>query len=595
MSPRGSKLVGVALILAGAASVASGGWVYYDAWTTRATWDASPEAQAIAAHAAEPTPVWLDASTTGTPAAPIQPVPAAGGGAGPRSTVSGTPTPGVRVSAADLSLDSADFTFLDPPEPGAHARLTIAITNHGATTSNRILLGLPSKWFDAYDVIGTAPAVTEDRTDDQGQRTFSFPPILSAATANYELHVTSKDEGTTAPAVAALLANGDKIGDLAKPTVFAPTPRPGPVMSLEIPRLKLKSPVIQIAWEPPPFSVGQIKTSAHITQGNTVLIGHLTGLAGNVFAHLDQLKPGDEITATSRGLPYKFVVSRIFEGSNNDATPMDPVDDGRLTLMTCAGVWNPFTHDYSKRLWVVAEPPEQAAVTIAQVAATATVEAAVTATALALEPTATATPMPYAGEPSPSGGLGNTRTDWGHAYGAASGETAGKQVVYRLPAAAAPTPAAATPVPTVTPSPAPTARGASGKSANLPTPVPPTATTAPASQTQSTGLPARELHVAFTPDPQRVSRLSVVYSSPVPVDTAARETRRLLPADIISRAAPEGSPEMIVERLSSPSIEQALGSGDLTVISNRDSRGAITSVVIGLGDDVDALSSEALR
>ena len=30
------------------------------------------------------------------------------------------------------------------------------------------------------------------------------------------------------------------------------------------------------------------------------LIGHLTGAAGNVFQHLDQVQLGDEITATSR-------------------------------------------------------------------------------------------------------------------------------------------------------------------------------------------------------------------------------------------------------------------------------------------------------
>src|SRR5439155_7203604 len=193
--------------------------------------------------------------------------------------------------------------------------------------------------------------------------------------------------------------------EVDKPSTFAPTPRPGPVMSIDIPRLKLKSGVVQTAWEPPPFAVGQIKGSANITQGNTVLIGHLTGAAGNVFAHLDDLEPGDEVTATSRGLPYSFVVSRIFTSTNNDASPIAHSDDvDQLTLMTCAGIWNPITRDYSERLWVVAEPPEQAKATIASVAATATAVAPVTATARAevtatalAAPTATPLPIPYAG------------------------------------------------------------------------------------------------------------------------------------------------------------------------------------------------------
>src|SRR5207245_2410653 len=142
--------------------------------------------------------------------------------------------------------------------------------------------------------------------------------------------------------------------------------------------------VVQNVWEPPPFVVGEVNGSANISEGNTVLIGHLTGAAGNVFAHLDQLKPGDEITAFSRGLPYSFVVSRTIQGANTDTAPLKPGDDARLTLMTCAGIWNPFTHDYSERLWIIAEPPEQAAVTIAAAAATATAGVAATATALAL-------------------------------------------------------------------------------------------------------------------------------------------------------------------------------------------------------------------
>ena len=123
-------------------------------------------------------------------------------------------------------------------------------------------------------------------------------------------------------------------------------------MSIDIPRLKLKSGVLQTPWEAPPFAVGQIKGTANITEGNTVLIGHLTGAAGNVFAHLDELKPGDEVTAISRGLPYSFVVSRTFESTNDDSGPIQPADETRLTLMTCAGIWNPFTHDYSERLVV---------------------------------------------------------------------------------------------------------------------------------------------------------------------------------------------------------------------------------------------------
>jgi LPXTG-site transpeptidase (sortase) family protein len=410
-----------------------------------------------------------------------------------------------------------------------------------------VLLGIWSSWFEGYSIIGTGPAVSEDRTDDSGLRTFSFPPLEPGSTQTFELHVTAIGEGTEAPpSVKVLLASGDEIGS-QQPSTLAPTPRPGPVMAIDIPRLKLHSGVIQTAWEAPPFSVGQINGSANITQGNTVLIGHLTGAAGNVFAHLDQLEPGDKITAVSRGQPYSFVVSRTFEGANNDSRPIQPADDTRLTLMTCAGVWNPFTHDYSKRLWIVAEPPDQAALTIASAAATATAQAtagvAATATALAREPPSTPTPVPYTAEPSSPGGLGNTRADVEEILGLATGETSGKLVVFR----------------------------------------------------QS----GREFRVVFTPESPRAA---LVAEIPAPntrltFEVAVRDARKFFPTDARALStAPEGNTQFAVERFTSPSLAQALGgTGDFSVVYTRGPQDLITSVILGPGTDFEALIQQSRR
>ena len=552
------RLAGVALIALGLAGVSVAGWAYFDAWTTRQGWDASPEAAALARQNAEPTPIWIAASTPEPAAARIEPLPTPEPASAPLLLpVDVLPRPTLVATADQLSLDTADFRFLDPPEPGAHARLAITVANHADAPSGRVLLGIPSSWFEAYSIIGTAPAVSADQTDEDGLRTFSFPPLEAGATATFELHVTAIGEGTQAPAVRVLLDGGDTIGEIARPSTFAPTPRPGPVMSIDIPRLKLHSGVVPIAWEPPPFTVGQIKSTANITMGNTVLVGHLTGAAGNVFAHLDQLKLGDELTAVSRGLPYKFVVSQTFTASNTDVGPIEATDDARLTLMTCAGMWIPLTHDYTQRLWVIAEPPDQAAVTIANAAATATAQAttvaatataqatqaaAATATAIAAQPTATPTPTPYAGEPALPGGLGNTRINLEKAFGPATGETPGKLVVFRQP--------------------------------------------------------GRDYHVQFTPDPPRAALVAEVLSPPMSLDAAVRESRKLFPEDTGPRAdAPEGNNQFVVERFSSATLAEALGltSGDFSVIYTRDARAAISSIVVGLGDDFDALIAQSRR
>ncbi|MGI9147583.1 MAG: sortase [Chloroflexota bacterium] len=532
------------MILLGVAGVAIAGWAYLDAWSTSEAWDASPEAATLARQTAEPTPMWLPEVTPGpAEASPrVEPLPTRGVAVPNVPTPEPIATPQVVAAAEELSLDVTDFRFLDPPEPDAHARLSITVTNHAGAPSRRVLMGLPASWFEDYQVVGTAPAVSDDRTDDAGLRTFSFPPLSAGSTASFELHVTAIGEGAQAPQVKVLLDNNELIGE-AKPSTLAPEPRPGPVMSIDIPSLKLHSGVVQIAWEPPPFAVGQINGSANVTLGNTVLVGHLTGAAGNVFAHLDHLKPGDEITTSSRGVPYAFVVSRTFESNNTDTAPLLPADDARLTLMTCAGVWNPFTHDYSKRLWIIAEPPEQAAATIAAAAATATAEAtaavAATATALAREPTVTPTPT-YVGEPSLTGGIGNSRVDLERAFGRASGETPGKLVVFHQP--------------------------------------------------------NRELHVAFTPDPPRAALVAEILSpaNRMTFEAAVREARKLLPADTLPRAdAPEGNRQFVAERFSSPDLAQALGSSDFSVVYTRDGTGAITSILVGLGDDFEALIQQS--
>jgi hypothetical protein len=276
-----------------------------------------------------------------------------------------------------------------------------------------------------------------------------------------------------------------------------------------------------------------------------VLIGHLSGAAGNVFGHLDELELGDKVTATSRGLPYEFVVSRIVRAPNTDTEPMEPAEDARLTLMTCAGTWNPITRDYSERLWIIAEPPEQAVVTIATVSATATAEAHATGTAVALLPTATPTLVPFEGEPSLAGGLGNSRDDVQAALGSPLGETPGKLVVFRQP--------------------------------------------------------GREVHVHFTPDPPRAAMLVSIPNAGTRLTfgAAVAESRRFFPSDTQPRVvAPEGNSQFIVERFQSPTLARALGLpvAEFSVVYIRDPpSGSIVRTIIGLGDDVDALIEAARR
>ena len=107
------RLTGVGLIVLGLVGVGVAGWAYFDAWTTRQGWEASPEAAALARQSAEPTPIWIAASTPEPAAARIEPLPAPEPAAAPLPLpVVVVPTPTATATADQLSLDTADFRFL---------------------------------------------------------------------------------------------------------------------------------------------------------------------------------------------------------------------------------------------------------------------------------------------------------------------------------------------------------------------------------------------------------------------------------------------------------------------------------------------------
>jgi hypothetical protein len=86
----------------------------------------------------------------------------------------------------------------------------------------------------------------------------------------------------------------------------------------------------------------------------------------------------------------------------------------------------------------------------------------------------------------------------------------------------------------------------------------------------------------------------VGFSAGISFEAAVRESRKLFPSDARPRAgAPEGNPQFIVERFASTNLEQALGSGDFSVLYTRDKSGQINTIVVGVGDDLDALLTQA--
>ncbi|MCC7369701.1 MAG: sortase [Chloroflexi bacterium] len=389
---------GLLVMLIGGGAVAAG-------WYTARTWESSVEGEQAARALAAPTPRFLDDAAptptlrpTSTPRpatprpatpTPLQATPAlalraadAGerrGGhlaatapagdddraqdASPpdaeRDVPAPTATPEPRAPTDAIALAESEFRFLDPPEPGAQAQLTVAIRNASTLPTGPLRLTLSTRWLSGWRVLAAEPPVLDDRVEPGNRRIFEFPGLDPESEGAFELHLVTTDDLVDAPELVLSQSDGAEI-DRTQPETVAPRPNPGPARTVEIPRLKLRAAVVQTTWEPPAFVVGQLKGTANLGEGNTVLLGHLNGLAGDVFARLDELEPGDEVIAVSRGLEYRYVVSETMLLPGDDSIPIQPTDEPRLTLLTCAGEWNPVEHDYSHRLWVVAEPAELA-------------------------------------------------------------------------------------------------------------------------------------------------------------------------------------------------------------------------------------------
>ena len=115
-----------------------------------------------------------------------------------------------------------------------------------------------------------------------------------------------------------------------------PTPAPDQAVRLQIPRLNLDAPVVQgDGWEQLKKGVGQHIGSANPGQnGNVVLTAH-NDVYGELFRHLDQLLPGDEVTVFTQQRQYVYVVERTVIVEPTAVEVMASSGSPSVTLISC--------------------------------------------------------------------------------------------------------------------------------------------------------------------------------------------------------------------------------------------------------------------
>lgn len=95
-------------------------------------------------------------------------------------------------------------------------------------------------------------------------------------------------------------------------------------------------------------------------QGSAVIAGHYDTNFGlpAAFYRLGRLKTGDEVVvemSDGNRMTFTVTASALYDTRSREESVFGPDDKPRLNLITCNGVWNEVTRDYSKRLVVFTE------------------------------------------------------------------------------------------------------------------------------------------------------------------------------------------------------------------------------------------------
>jgi sortase A len=134
--------------------------------------------------------------------------------------------------------------------------------------------------------------------------------------------------------------------------------------SIFIPSVGIRAPVITTiirdnTWDVTHLgtNVGYLQGTSWTTQpGNVVLSGHVEMNDGRqgVFATLDEVAVGDQVSISDRGRTYQYRVREMYYVQPDDLSVVYPTGEDILTLITCSD-YNFVRNIYERRFVVVAD------------------------------------------------------------------------------------------------------------------------------------------------------------------------------------------------------------------------------------------------
>ena len=194
------------------------------------------------------------------------------------------------------------------------------------------VLGLALVLFSGMGVLRT---LNQEVAEALAGPTPTATPLITAVVLPSG-HTPPTSPGGAAPNEAEIPAN---LRPLVQSLSQVPLPTPGPeqARAMFIPALwNDPAPVVQgDGWDQLKKGVGQHAGTANPGEkGNMVVSAH-NDIFGELFRHLDQLKPGDEVLVSTATRQWEYRVTGVQIVEPTDVSVMAPTERPTLTMVSC--------------------------------------------------------------------------------------------------------------------------------------------------------------------------------------------------------------------------------------------------------------------
>jgi sortase A len=121
------------------------------------------------------------------------------------------------------------------------------------------------------------------------------------------------------------------------PNISRPAPQPETPLRVIIPDLNIDEPIVQgTDWEALKMGVGQHLNNATPTQrGSNIVLAAHNDIYGQIFRHIDQLRPGSIIRIQTQTRMYEYIVTGSEIVQPNEVRVMEPRGYTAVTLISC--------------------------------------------------------------------------------------------------------------------------------------------------------------------------------------------------------------------------------------------------------------------